>query len=190
MTDPDHAPAARPREDVSPLKAAVREARIEAAEQTGVVIDLHDAELARLEILNEALNPVFADIPAGRSTLRSRHHARPSAASLDRLVAHVEMGRDKRVYRFLLDYALRPPHCRRVDRGRADRSGGHALCGASSGRARTGAGSQPARDAAETRVLRGRAASRGRRGFGVFVFGMLAGAAALLALAWFLGPRY
>ena len=49
----------------SRLKDAVRQARIEIAERTGVVVDLHDAELARLEILNEALDPLFADIPAG-----------------------------------------------------------------------------------------------------------------------------
>ena len=42
------------------LKDAVREARIEATERTAVVVDLRDAELARLELLNEALEPVFA----------------------------------------------------------------------------------------------------------------------------------
>ena len=45
------------------LRDALRIARIEAAERTGVVVDLHDAEVARLELLNEALDPIFADIP-------------------------------------------------------------------------------------------------------------------------------
>src|SRR5215210_7221711 len=47
------------------LKDAIRKARIETAERTGVVVDLRDAELARLELLNEALDPVFGDVPKG-----------------------------------------------------------------------------------------------------------------------------
>src|SRR6266446_2723430 len=58
------------------LRDALRQARIEAADRTGVVVDLRDAEVARLEILNEALDPLFA---------------------------HVVMGRDKRIYRFVQD---------------------------------------------------------------------------------------
>src|ERR1035438_7504411 len=45
------------------LRDALRQARIEAADRTGVVVDLRDAEVARLEILNEALDPLFAQIP-------------------------------------------------------------------------------------------------------------------------------
>ena len=47
----------------SPLKQAVHQARIEAAERSSVVVDLRDAEVARLELLNEALDPLFAEIP-------------------------------------------------------------------------------------------------------------------------------
>ena len=46
------------------LRDALRKARIEAADRTGVVVDLRDAEVARLEILNEALDPLFAQVPA------------------------------------------------------------------------------------------------------------------------------
>src|ERR1700740_3723898 len=53
-----------PENGVPKLRDAVREARIEAAGRAGCVVDLRDAELARLEILNEALDPVFAEIPA------------------------------------------------------------------------------------------------------------------------------
>src|ERR1700740_3867558 len=45
------------------LRDALRKARIEAADRTGVVVDLRDAEVARLEILNEALDPLFAQVP-------------------------------------------------------------------------------------------------------------------------------
>src|SRR5258708_37106869 len=45
------------------LRDALRQARIEAADRTGVVVDLRDAEGARLEILNRALDPLVAPIP-------------------------------------------------------------------------------------------------------------------------------
>ena len=51
----------------SPLKAAIHQARVEAAERTSVVVDLRDAEVARLELLNEALDPLFADVPVDMS---------------------------------------------------------------------------------------------------------------------------
>jgi hypothetical protein len=47
----------------SPLKEAIHQARVEAAERTNVIVDLRDAELARLELLDEALNPLFAEVP-------------------------------------------------------------------------------------------------------------------------------
>ena len=46
------------------LKDALRKARVESAERSGIVVDLHDAEVARLELLNEAIEPLFAEIPA------------------------------------------------------------------------------------------------------------------------------
>ena len=85
------------------LKNAVREARIEAAERSAVVVDLRDAEVARLELLDEALDPVFKDIPAGVE-LFDRGVSKGSVARLwFDAIAHVEMGRDKRQYRFVLD---------------------------------------------------------------------------------------
>jgi hypothetical protein len=87
----------------SPLKEAVRQARIEAAERTSVVVDLRDAEVARLELLNEALDPLFADIPADVD-LFDRGISRGDTPRLwIDAVGHVVMGRDKRLYRFLHD---------------------------------------------------------------------------------------
>jgi hypothetical protein len=86
-----------------PLREAVRLARIDAAERTGVVVDLRDADIARLEILNEALDPLFTDIPAEMETF-DRGVARGDTPRLwIDAVAHVHMGRDKRVYRFVRD---------------------------------------------------------------------------------------
>ena len=85
------------------LKEAVREARIEAAERSAVVVDLRDAELARLELLNEALDPVFKDIPASVDLFdRGVSKGDVSRLWVD-VIAHVAMGRDKRQYRFVQD---------------------------------------------------------------------------------------
>lgn len=85
------------------LKDAVREARIEAAERSGVVVDLRDAELARLELLNDALEPLFKEIPT-EVELFDRGISRGDVPRLwIDVVAHVEMGRDKRMYRFVQD---------------------------------------------------------------------------------------
>lgn len=92
-----------PQPEPNPLKEAVREARIEVAERSGVVVDLRDAEMARLELLNEALDPLFADIPAGVE-LFDRGVSRGDVPRLwIDVIAHVEMGRDKRQYRFVQD---------------------------------------------------------------------------------------
>ncbi len=85
------------------LKDAVREARIEAAERSGVVVDLRDAEVARLELLNEALDPLFKDVPADIE-LFDRGVSRGDTPRLwIDVIAHIEMGRDKRQYRFVQD---------------------------------------------------------------------------------------
>ena len=85
------------------LKDAVRDARIEAAERSGVVVDLRDAEVARLELLNEALDPLFKDIPANVE-LFDRGISRGDVPRLwIDVIAHIEMGRDKRQYRFVQD---------------------------------------------------------------------------------------
>jgi hypothetical protein len=90
-------------ETQNPLKDAVREARIEAAERSGVVVDLRDADVARLELVNEALDPLFKDIPSGLE-LFDRGISRGDIPRLwIDVVAHVEMGRDKRQYRFVQD---------------------------------------------------------------------------------------
>lgn len=87
----------------SPLQEAIHQARVEAAERTSVVVDLRDAEVARLELLNEALDPLFAEIPA-EIDLFDRGISRGETPRLwIDAVAHVVMGRDKRGYRFLHD---------------------------------------------------------------------------------------
>ena len=100
------AAAATDSQSPSQLKEAMHQARVEAAERSSVVVDLRDAELARLELLNEALNPLFAEV-SPEIDLFDRGLSRGEAPRLwIDAVAHVAMGRDKRVYRFLHDSRL------------------------------------------------------------------------------------
>jgi hypothetical protein len=85
------------------LKEAIHVARVEAAERTNVIVDLRDAELARLELLNEALNPLFADVPPDVDLFDRGISRREAPRLWIDAVAHVAMGRDKRLYRFLHD---------------------------------------------------------------------------------------
>jgi hypothetical protein len=95
--------AASPAENPMRLRDALRKARIEAADRTGVVVDLRDAEVARLEILNEALDPLFAQVPDNIDLFdRGISEGETPRLWID-VVAHILMGRDKRIYRFVQD---------------------------------------------------------------------------------------
>lgn len=96
--------AAAERQDApTNLKAAVREARIEAAERSAVVVDLRDAEVARLELLEEALAPVLREVPDNVDLFDTGiSHGDVPRLWID-VIAHVVMGRDKRQYRFVQD---------------------------------------------------------------------------------------
>jgi hypothetical protein len=91
----------KPAEPVSPLKQALREVRVESAERSGVVLEMRDAEAARLDMLNDALDPVFSEIPANVDIF-DRGVSRGDVPRLwIDVTASVLMGRDKRTYRFV-----------------------------------------------------------------------------------------
>lgn len=93
----------KPNEAPHRLKEALRKARVDQAERTSIVVDLHDAEIARLELLNDALDPLFEEIPADVELFdRGISRGETPRLWID-AVTHVNMGRDKRVYRFLQD---------------------------------------------------------------------------------------
>ncbi len=175
---------------VNELTAAVRDARIEAAERSGVVVDLRDADVARLELLNEALDPVFKDIPAGIE-LFDRGISRGDTPRLwVDVIAHVEMGRDKRQYRFVQDTRygravlaesydiaeMKQAVTRYVARRLVERE--RAL----TDDAPFGEGSMM--KLVEHEQRRGRA-----RAFRTFIYGVIAGIAALFALALLYMPH-
>jgi hypothetical protein len=103
---PEAAPKPGDKPDEKPpqrLRDALRQARLESAERTGVIVDLRDAEVVRLEILNEALEPLFREIPDNIEMFdRGVTRGDPPRLWID-VIAHVDMGRDKRTYRFVQD---------------------------------------------------------------------------------------
>jgi hypothetical protein len=181
---------AKPEESRSQgLKDALRKARVESAERSGIVVDLHDAEVARLEVLNEAVEPLFGEIPA-EVDLFDLGISRGATPKLwIDAIAHVAMGRDKRVYRFVQDTrygrkvlaeSVHVPEIvlavttylaqRLVERERALADGGTSLSGDS------------------RREARSERRRRRRHAVEIFLLGLLAGVAALIAAALLLGP--
>lgn len=88
---------------VGPLREALRRARAEAAERGEVVADLRQAEIARLEILQDALRPVFAEVPEPIDIFDVGLVPGERPRLFVDMVAFVEMGPDRKVYRFLRD---------------------------------------------------------------------------------------
>ena len=160
------------------LRDALRKARIEAADRTGVVVDLRDAEVARLEILSEALDPLFAQVPDSVDLFdRGISQGETPRLWID-VVAHVLMGRDKRIYRLVQDTRY----------GRKVLAESHdvpAIVDAVTDYvARRMIEREQALAATEV-AEPAEPEQRGRSGVWTFVLGFLLGAAALFALALF-----
>ncbi|MEM9573986.1 MAG: hypothetical protein AAF870_02010, partial [Pseudomonadota bacterium] len=88
------------------LVEAVREIKIATAERSDVVVEMKEADRARLEILAQELESVFAEVPADDE----RFDFAISSGLQPRLwidaTAHVMMGKDRRQYRFVRDTRL------------------------------------------------------------------------------------
>jgi hypothetical protein len=96
---PDNIPA----KNVRRLTDALRRVRTAEAERSDIVVELRDAERARLEILAEELKSVFEEVPAENETfLFTVAEGTPPRLWID-MTSFVVMGRDRRVYRFLKD---------------------------------------------------------------------------------------
>lgn len=164
------------------LRDALRQARIEAADRTGVVVELRDAEVARLEILNEALDPLFAEVPEQVDLFdRGVSQGETPRLWID-VVAHVVMGRDKRIYRFVQDTRF----------GRIVIAESHdvpvivdAVTGYVARRMIEREHAMVAMQVAEPAVEK----KPRRRGFGMFVLGFVLGAVALFGLALYAALR-
>jgi hypothetical protein len=167
------------------LQAAIRQARSEAAERTGVSVNLRDADLARLELLNEALDPVFADLPAGADVFDRGIMPGVTPRLWIDMVAHVGLDRDQRTYRLMQD-------TRQGRRTLAESPQVPVMVAAVTDYVarrlveREQALSDRPADSAQP-VATSAGESRWNLA-GVFVLGLVAGGAALLAAAWLLDP--
>lgn len=84
----------------------VREVKVAAAEKSDVVIDMRDADRARLELLADQLESVIDDVdPADDRFDFGISPGQQPRFWID-AVAHVHMGPDRRVYRFVRDTRL------------------------------------------------------------------------------------
>ena len=88
---------------VSGLSAALRSARIEEAERSQVLGDLRDAEMARLDLLREMMEPVLAQVPPEADLFDTGIVPGEHPRLFIDMIAFVEMARDRRTYRFLQD---------------------------------------------------------------------------------------
>ncbi|RYC33386.1 hypothetical protein D3273_02620 [Lichenibacterium minor] len=103
----DEAPAERDGTDrparLPSLSAAIRVARAEVADRAQALGDLRDAELARLELLREMLEPVLAQVPSGVDLFDTGLVPGEHPRLFIDMVCFVEMARDRRSYRLVQD---------------------------------------------------------------------------------------
>ena len=88
---------------VPDLRAALRKARMESAERSGVLVELRTAELGRLDLLRQELEPVFAQVPKEIDLFDAAILPGDPARLFVDVIGFVEMGHDKRTYRFFQD---------------------------------------------------------------------------------------
>ncbi len=103
----DEAPAGRDGTDraarLPSLSAAIRVARAEVADRAQALGDLRDAELARLELLREMLEPVLAQVPPEVDLFDAGLVPGEHPRLFIDMVCFVEMARDRRSYRLVQD---------------------------------------------------------------------------------------
>lgn len=88
------------------LSEVVRERRIAAAEREDVVVDMKEADKARLELLSEELCPLINDIDQDDDRFDFSISSGEQPRFWIDSVTHVHMGRDRRTFRFVRDSRL------------------------------------------------------------------------------------
>lgn len=93
-------------ESARSLREAIRRVRTAEAERSDVVVELRDAERARLEMLADELKAILAELPEDNDAFPlTVAGGTPPRLWVD-MTAFVAMGRDRRTYRFLKDTRL------------------------------------------------------------------------------------
>ncbi|MEM7300802.1 MAG: hypothetical protein AAF468_06925 [Pseudomonadota bacterium] len=100
--DPEE-PTAETGAKVLTLKNAIKTVRDRQADRDDVVVDMKEAQLARIQLLGEALEDFISEIPADQDRFEfSISNGETPRLWID-MVSHVSMGPDKRTYRLLRD---------------------------------------------------------------------------------------
>ncbi len=91
------------RNNVTRLSDVIREVRVAAADKSDVVIDMKEADRARLELLAAELKPVFDEVPLDNELFDFAISSGLQPRLWIDAISHVQMGRDRRTYRFVRD---------------------------------------------------------------------------------------
>ncbi|MCP4318768.1 MAG: hypothetical protein GY789_22930 [Hyphomicrobiales bacterium] len=92
-----------PGKKIRRLSDVVREARIAAAEREDAVVDMREADRARLELLADEIKPIFEEVPAADDQFDFYLSSGEQPRLWIDAIAHVHMGHDRRTYRFVRD---------------------------------------------------------------------------------------
>ena len=92
--------------NVRSLTTAIRRARISEADRSDVVVELREAERARLDMLADELRDVFAQVPAEDEQFVFAVVPGTQPRLWIDQTSFVVLGRDRRTYRFLKDTRL------------------------------------------------------------------------------------
>ena len=85
------------------LASALSEVKNRQATQNDVVVDMKEAEFARLELLADEIKPLFDELPDNNNQFEfGLSNGKPPRIWID-MTAHISMGHDRRTYRFLKD---------------------------------------------------------------------------------------
>ena len=88
---------------VSDLAEAMERVRDDEATRSDVVVDMKQASQARLELLAQDLQPVFQDVPEDNEQFEFALTNGENARLWIDMTSFVRMGRDRRVYEFVKD---------------------------------------------------------------------------------------
>ena len=88
------------------LSDAIREVKSAMADRDDVVIEMRQAERMRLELLAQELADVFSEVPRDDPFFDLAISSGAQPRLWIDATAHVAMGRDKRIYRFVRDTRL------------------------------------------------------------------------------------
>lgn len=92
--------------NVRHLADAIRKVRLAEAERADVVVELKDAERARLDMLADELRSVFAEVPEGDDQFVASIDTGSQPRFWIDMTSFVAMARDRRTYRFIKDTRL------------------------------------------------------------------------------------